>query len=124
MMVIIGLLAGLVGPRILGKAESSKVQTAKTQIKMLQSAVGIMQLDIGVIPSSDQGLKLLLEAPANEPLRSQWKGPYIDGSLPLDPWNTPYVYTVPGPNGQPFSIMSFGADGKPGGEGLNADVGG
>lgn len=121
-MVIIGLLAGLVGPRLFGKVDSSKVQTAKTQIKMLKSAVGILQLDIGGVPTADQGLKLLAEPAANEPQRSQWKGPYIDGKLPLDPWGNPYVYKVPGEGGQPFSIGSLGADGKEGGEGLNADL--
>ncbi len=121
-MVIIGLLAGLVGPRLFGKVDSSKVQTATTQIKMLRSAIGILQLDIGAIPTQEQGLKLLAEAPANEPQRSQWKGPYIDGQLPLDPWGQPFVYKVPGENGQPFAIVSLGADGKEGGEGINADV--
>ncbi len=121
-MVIIGLLAGIVGPRLFGKVDSSKVQTAKTQIKMLKSAVGILQLDIGKIPSQEQGLKLLVEPPSEEPQRTAWKGPYIDNKLPLDPWNTPYVYKVPGDAGQPFAIVSLGADGKEGGEGLNADI--
>lgn len=121
-MVIIGLLAGLVGPRLFGKVDTSKVQTAKTQIKMLKSAIGILQLDVSGVPSADQGLKLLTEAPVNEPQRSQWKGPYIDGKLPLDPWGNPFIYKVPGEAGQPFSISSLGADGKEGGEGLNADV--
>lgn len=121
-MVIIGLLAGLVGPRMFGKVDSSKVQTAQTQIKMLRSAVGIMQLDIGVAPPQDQGLKWLTEPPADEQLKSLWKGPYIDGKLPLDPWSNPFVYKVPGLNGQPFSIISYGLDGKEGGEGLAADL--
>ena len=121
-MVIIGLLAGLVGPRLFGKVDSSKVQTARTQIKMLKSAMGILQLDLGVLPNGEQGLKWLTEAPPNEPLRSQWKGPYIDGKLPLDPWGNPFVFAVPGPGGQPFAIVSYGADGKEGGEGLAADL--
>jgi general secretion pathway protein G len=121
-MVIIGLLAGLVGPRLFGKVDSSKVQTARTQIKMLKSAIGIMQLDIGVLPPPEQGLKWLSDAPPNEPLRSQWKGPYIDGKLPLDPWGNPFVFQVPGQGGQPFAILSYGADGREGGEGLNADI--
>ncbi len=121
-MVIIGLLAGLVGPRMFGKVDSSKVQTAQTQIKMLRSAVGILHLDVGTTPPPDQGLKWLVEAPAEEPLRSQWKGPYIDGKLPVDPWGNPFVYRVPGLNGQPFSIISYGLDGKEGGDGLAADL--
>jgi len=121
-MVIIGLLAGLVGPRLFGKVDTSKVQTAATQIKMLRSAIGILQLDIGAIPTEEQGLKVLAEAPATEPQRTQWKGPYIDGKLPLDPWGNPFVYKVPGASGQPFTIISLGADGREGGEGINADV--
>lgn len=121
-MVIIGLLAGLVGPRLFGKVDTSKVQTAKTQIKMLKSALGILQLDVGGLPSAEQGLKMLTEAPSEEPQRTAWKGPYIDGKLPLDPWGNPFVYRVPGEAGQPFTILSLGADGREGGEGLNADV--
>lgn len=121
-MVIIGLLAGLVGPRMFGKVDSSKVQTAQTQIKMLRSAVGILHLDIGTIPPPDQGLRWLTEPPADPGLKAQWKGPYIDGKLPLDPWGNPFVYKVPGLNGQPFSIVSHGLDGKEGGEGLAADL--
>jgi general secretion pathway protein G len=121
-MVIIGLLAGLVGPRLFGKVDSSKVQTAQTQIKMLRSAVGILQLDVGQAPPADQGLRWLIEPPADAQMKAQWKGPYIDGKLPMDPWGNPYVYKVPGIDGQPFSILSLGLDGKEGGEGLAADV--
>lgn len=121
-MVIIGLLAGLVGPRLFGKVDTSKVQTARTQIKMLKSALGIMQLDVSNLPLTEDGLRYLVEAPKTEPQHSQWKGPYIDGGMPLDPWGNPYVLKVPGTDNQPFSIMSYGADGKAGGEGLAADV--
>jgi general secretion pathway protein G len=122
-MVIIGLLAGLVGPRLFGKVDTSKVQTAQTQIKMLKSAVGIMLLDVSGMPKAEEGLRWLVEPPATEPERSQWKGPYVDGKLPLDPWGNPYILKVPGVTAnQPFSIVSLGADGKEGGEGLAADV--
>ncbi len=121
-MVIIGLLAGLVGPRLFGKVDTSKVQTARTQIKMLKSALGIMQLDVSNLALTSDGLRYLVEPPKTEPQRSQWKGPYVDGGLPLDPWGNPYVLKVPGVDNQPFSIMSYGADGKEGGEGLAADV--
>lgn len=121
-MVIIGLLAGLVGPRIFGKVDSSKVQTAQTQMKMLKSAIGVMNLDVSGTPKPEELLRWLVEAPQAEPMRSQWKGPYIDGGLPVDPWGQPYVVKMPGLNGQPFSIVSYGADGREGGEGLNADL--
>jgi general secretion pathway protein G len=121
-MVIIGLLAGLIGPRIFGKVDSSKVQTAQTQIKMLKSAVGVMNLEVSGVPRAEELLRWLVEAPQSEPARSQWKGPYLDGGLPVDPWGNPYVVKIPGANGQSFSILSYGADGREGGEGLNADI--
>jgi general secretion pathway protein G len=121
-MVIIGLLAGLVGPRIFGKVDNSKVQTAQVQIKMIESGLQIMRLDIGEIPASDAALKWLVSAPEDANIASLWKGPYMDSQLPVDPWNNPYKITVPGLNGKPFSVVSYGADGQPGGEGLNADI--
>ncbi|WP_282823833.1 type II secretion system major pseudopilin GspG [Pelomonas sp. V22] len=121
-MVIIGLLAGIVGPRLFSRVDTSKVQTAKTQIKSLSTSLGILQIDIGMLPTASEGLNLLVEPPANEPQRSLWRGPYLTGKLPLDPWGRPYIYKVPGEAGQPYTIMSLGADGKEGGEGINADV--
>ncbi|MDZ7657209.1 MAG: type II secretion system major pseudopilin GspG [Sulfurimicrobium sp.] len=122
-MVIIGLLAGLVGPRIFGKVDTSKVQTAQTQIKMLESALNIMRLDVGQVPPPEQGLQWLTHAPTNPSLASLWQGPYIEGTIPMDPWNNPYQYKTPGVNNKPYSVFSFGADGKEGGAGLDADIG-
>jgi len=121
-MVIIGLLAGLVGPRLFGRVDASKVQTAKTQIKMLKSALGILQLDVGSMPPGEAGLTWLTTAPPNDPARSAWKGPYIDGKMPLDPWGNAYLYRSPGSNGQPYDVMSLGSDGREGGEGQAADI--
>ncbi len=121
-MVIIGLLAGLVGPRIFGKVDNSKVQTAQVQIKMIESGLQIMRLDIGEIPASETSLKWLVSPPEDANIAPLWKGPYMDSQLPVDPWNNPYKITVPGLNGKPFSVVSYGADGQPGGEGLNADI--
>jgi general secretion pathway protein G len=121
-MVIIGLMASLVGPRLFGKVDASKVQTAKTQIKMLKSALGILQLDIGQFPPADQGLKWLVEAPQDDKLKPNWKGPYVDGKLPSDPWGNAYQFRVPGLDGQPFSLASLGSDGREGGEGQAADI--
>lgn len=121
-MVIIGLLAGLVGPRIFGKVDNSKVQTAQVQIKMIESGLQIMRLDIGEIPASETALKWLVAAPEDANVAPLWKGPYMDGQLPVDPWNNAYKITVPGLNGKPFSVVSYGADGQLGGEGLNADI--
>jgi general secretion pathway protein G len=121
-MVIIGLLAGLVGPRLFGKVDSSKVQTAQVQIKMIESALLIMRLDVGSPPSAEAALRWLAVKPDDNNVGSLWKGPYLDGAVPLDPWNNPYQITMPGLDGKPFTLYSFGADGKQGGEGLNADV--
>jgi general secretion pathway protein G len=121
-MVIIGLLAGLVGPRIFGKVDSSKVQTAQVQIKMLESSLAIMRLDMGSPPSAEAAMRWLSTKPEDPALAALWKGPYLDGAVPVDPWNNPYQVAMPGVAGKPFSVSSFGADGKPGGEGLDADV--
>lgn len=122
-LVIIGLLAGLVGPKLFGKVDASKVQTAQTQVKMLKGALESMRLDIGRFPTTEEGLTLLNTMPKDDKTRSRWRGPYLDDDTPLDPWGTPYQYSVPGTKGQPFALYSFGADSKPGGEDMDADVG-
>jgi general secretion pathway protein G len=123
-LVIIGLLAGLVGPKLFGNVDKAKVQTATVQIKQLKGALEAMRLDIGVFPTEEQGLALLVEQPKDDKLRSKWHGPYLeDGVVPQDPWSNPYQYSIPGANGQPFALYSFGADGKKGGEGYDADIG-
>ena len=90
---------------------------------MLKGALDSMRLDIGRYPSAIEGLSLLNQAPRDERIAGKWKGPYLDEALPPDPWGQPYQYAVPGANGQPFALYSFGADGKRGGEGIDADVG-
>ncbi len=122
-LVIIGLIAGLVGPRLFSKVDSSKVQTAAVQIKLLRGSVETLRMDVGSYPSPEVGLALLVTPPADPALRTRWKGPYLDEAVPLDPWGQPYQYQVPGEEGRPFSIISLGADGKPGGEGNDADIG-
>jgi general secretion pathway protein G len=122
-LVIIGLIAGLVGPRLFTRVDTSKVQTAQAQIKLLRGALETMRLDIGVFPSTEQGLRLLNAAPEDAALKSRWKGPYLDGELPLDPWNNAYLYKAPAADGRGFYLWSLGADGKPGGEGNDADIG-
>jgi general secretion pathway protein G len=122
-LMIIGMLVGLVGPRLFANVDKSKVQTAATQVKLLRGAVETMRLDLGVYPTTEQGLALLTSPPADEKLARRWRGPYLEDKLPEDPWNNPYQYVVPGPEGRPFGIYSFGADGQPGGEGNDADIG-
>jgi len=123
-LVIIGLLAGLVGPKLFSKVDTAKVQTAQAQVKQLKGALETMRLDIGTFPTEEQGLNLLVVKPTDEKLRVKWNGPYLEEStVPLDPWGNPYQYSLPGANGQPFALYSFGADGKKGGEGTDADIG-
>ena len=120
-LVILGLLAGLVGPRLFGKVDQSKVQTAQTQIKMLRGALQAYRLDIGRYPSSAEGLAALMRPP--QQVAAFWSGPYLDDDLPLDPWRTPYRYESPADNLQGFALYSLGADSSDGGEGVDADVG-
>ncbi len=122
-LVIIGLLAGLVGPRLFSKVDQSKVTTAGTQVKMLRGAVESLRLDIGRYPTAEEGLALLNKAPADPAVAARWRGPYLDGAVPEDPWNHAYQYAVPGADGQPFALYSLGADSKRGGNGDAADLG-
>lgn len=122
-LVIIGLLAGLVGPRLFTKVDDSKIKTAEVQIKMLKNALETLNLDISRFPTESEGLALLFQAPKDQRTRAFWNGPYLDEAVPMDPWGTPYQYTVPGRDGLPFALYSFGPDGKRGGEGKDADIG-
>lgn len=122
-LVIIGLLAGLVGPRLFTKVDQSKITTAQTQVKLLRGAIENVRLDIGRYPTVDEGLSLLAKAPADAALAARWKGPYLDDTVPQDPWGHPYQYALPGANSQPFALYSLGADGRIGGEGDARDLG-
>ena len=122
-MVILGLLVGLVGPRLFTKVDESRIQTAAAQIKMLRGAVETLRLDLRRIPTADEGLTLLVRAPTEAAAAKSWRGPYLDDKLPQDPWGNPYRYAVPGADGQPYALYSMGADGKPGGTGDDADIG-
>ena len=122
-LVIIGLIASLVGPRLFSRVDSSKVQVADTQVRMLRGAVETYRLEVGRLPGADEGLAVLSTAPVDERLRNRWRGPYLDEPVPLDPWDNPYEYSIPGRDGMPFALYSLGADGARGGEGNDADVG-
>jgi general secretion pathway protein G len=121
-LVIIGLLVGLVGPRLFGRVETSKVQAAEAQVKLLRGAVETYRLDVGSLPAGNEGLDALAKAP-NDSVRQRWKGPYLDDAIPLDPWGNKYQYAVPGADGRPYALYSLGADGKRGGDGADADIG-
>lgn len=122
-LVIIGMLAGLVGPKLFGRVDSSKVKTAEVQIKMFKGSLETFRLDVGRFPTQAEGLQVLNQAPTEAAARAHWRGPYIDQDVPLDPWSNPYLYSVPGANGQPFALYSLGGDNKRGGEGTDADIG-
>ena len=122
-LVIIGMLVSMVGPRLFTKVDAAKVQTAAAQIKLLRGAVETMRMDINVYPTAEQGLKLLVEQPSEPALRQRWKGPYLESAVPLDPWGNPYFYQPPESSNQAFTLISYGADGKPGGTGNDQDVG-
>ena len=121
-LVILGLLAGLVGPRLFGKVDSSKVKTAQTQVKMLKTSLQTFRLDLGRFPTTEEGLAALERKPDSQDAHL-WAGPYLDEALPLDPWGNPYQYRAEPAAGQEFTLYSFGADGQAGGEGLAADIG-
>lgn len=122
-LVLIGLIASLVGPRLFSRVDASKVQVAETQIRMLRGAVETFRLEVGRLPTVDEGLAVLYSPPTDERARSRWRGPYLDERVPLDPWDRPYQYAIPGADGRPFALYSLGADGARGGEGNDADVG-
>lgn len=113
-IVILGLLASLVAPQMFSKVDSSKVKTAETQMKMLETSLNTYRLDMGRYPEK---LDFLLAS--DEP---NWQGPYFPKEVPPDPWGNDYVYKMPGDNGKPFTLLSLGADGREGGEETNADI--
>jgi len=119
-LVILGLLAGLVGPAVIDRLGGAKSSTAKVQIEDLERAAEMFKLDIGRYPTTEEGLEALVKAPSG--VRG-WNGPYLRRSeVPDDPWGNPYHYANPGKHGS-IDIWSYGADGSPGGEGENADIG-
>jgi len=117
-MVIIGLLAGYVGPRYFAQIGKSEIKAARAQIDSLDKALEQFRLDTGHFPTTEQGLPALITRPANE---SRWDGPYLKKDVPLDPWGNPYVYKMPGEHGY-FDLLSFGKDGQSGGTAESADI--
>ena len=118
-MVIIGLLSAYVGPRLFGQIGKSEVKVAKAQIESLQKALDQYRIDLGHYPSTEQGLAALLLKPTDE---ARWAGPYLAKALPNDPWGRAYQYRMPGERGE-LDLLSYGRDGRAGGEGDDADIG-
>jgi general secretion pathway protein G len=122
-VVIIGILAGLIVPRIMGSDDKAREAKAKMQIESLETALKLYKLDNGSYPTTEQGLKALVEAPAAGNLPKNWRqGGYLEkGKVPKDPWSNEFIYISPGRHGD-FDLSSYGADGEPGGEGKNKDI--
>ena len=119
-LLIIGVLAALIVPNVLDRADDARVTAAKTDVNNLMQALKLYRLDNKRYPTTEQGLQALLVKPAAAPVPPNWKT-YLD-QLPNDPWGKAYVYINPGVKGE-VDVMSFGADGQAGGEGKNADIG-
>lgn len=121
-VVILGILAALVVPKIISRPDEARVIAAKQDIASLVQTLKLYRLDNQRYPSTEQGLQALVTKPATSPIPSNWKtGGYID-RLPRDPWGNPYQFLNPGVRGE-IDVFSLGADGAPGGEGLDADIG-
>lgn len=118
-MVIIGLLAGYVGPKYFAQIGKSETKAAKAQIDALGKALDQYRLDTGHYPNTDQGLAALSSTPSGE---SNWQGPYLKKAVPPDPWGKPYQYKMPGEHDE-FDLWTYGKDGQPGGSNESADIG-
>ncbi len=119
-LAIIGVLAALIVPNVLGRADEARVTAARTDVNNLMQALKLYKLDNQRYPSNEQGLQALIARPTAEPVPANWK-PYLE-KLPRDPWGRPYQYLNPGLKGE-VDVLSLGADGQPGGDGFNADIG-
>lgn len=121
-VVILGILATLVVPKIMGRPDEARAVAARQDIASVMQALNLYRLDNSRYPSTEQGLAALITKPATEPVPNNWKtGGYLD-KLPKDPWGRPYQFLNPGIKGE-IDVFSYGADGKPGGAGADADIG-
>ncbi len=119
-IVILGLLAGLVGPRVMNALSKANTETAKQQVQRLSATLDMFRLDVGRYPTTQEGLSALVQKPGSA---NRWNGPYLDkGNVPKDPWGRDYKYRSPGEGGRSFDLFSLGADDAPGGDGENTDV--
>lgn len=117
-MVILGLLAALVGPKMFGHTDKARQKAAQSQISLFETAIDAYRLDVGRFPTTEQGLKALREKPTGA---AKWDGPYLPKEIPPDPWGNIYVYKSPGEHSD-YDIIAYGADGQPGGEGNDMDI--
>ncbi|MCA1784894.1 MAG: type II secretion system major pseudopilin GspG [Desulfobacteraceae bacterium] len=122
-VLILGILAGMIVPRYMGRTEDARVVKARVDISALETSLKLYYLDNGFYPTTEQGLRSLVEKPSTEPVPPRWnENGYLDKrKVPKDPWGREYLYLSPGVKGE-FDIWSYGADGAPGGEGKNQDI--
>lgn len=122
-IIILGVLAGLIIPRVMGRPDEARQAKAKIQMEALESSLKLYKLDNGSYPTTEQGLKALVEAPTVGTLPRNWReGGYLDKPrIPKDPWGNEFVYLFPGSHSD-FDLICLGADGEPGGDGVNADI--
>jgi len=121
-VVILGILAAIVVPRLLSRPDEAKVTKAKVDMKSIEESLGLFKLDNGFYPDTDQGLKALVNKPTTGRIPAKYS---VDGYLkktPVDPWGSDYIYLSPGLHDHNFDLISYGADGEPGGEGFDADI--
>lgn len=122
-IIVLGLLAGIVAPQIIGRLSEAKGTTAKTQMELLGVALDNYRLDNGSYPTTEQGLLALREKPTRQPAPPNWRGPYLRKDVPADPWGAAYLYKSPGQrNHSGYDLMTFGRDGKAGGVDEEADL--
>ena len=120
-LVIIAIVASLIVPNVIGRPDEARVTVARTDVRTIAASLEMYRLDNRVYPASSQGLEALVTRPASPPEPPNWSaGGYLP-QVPVDPWGNPYVYRAPGTDG-PYDLMSLGADGEPGGEGVDADI--
>ncbi len=122
-IVILGILAGLIVPKIMGRPEEAKQLKAKMQMESIETALKLYKLDNGMYPTTEQGLQALVEMPQSGTIPTKWrKGGYLEkGKLPKDPWGNDFIYLCPGIHGE-YDIISYGGDGVPGGEEKDRDI--
>ena len=122
-VIILGILAMYIGPKLMGRTEQAKETQTRVQIEALETALKLYKLDNGLYPSTEQGLVALVEQPETGNVPKKWrKGGYLEkGKVPKDPWGNEFIYVSPGVNGD-YDIVSYGADGVPGGEDENKDI--
>ncbi len=119
-LVILGLIAGLVGPHVMGLLGKAKSDLARVQMENISTSLDLFNLDIGRYPNAAEGLKALIKRPQNT---SNWAGPYLQtDAIPVDPWGRVYVYKQPGDSGKPYQLKTLGENGVPGGTGQDSDI--